>query len=78
MPLTRALGECRPPSRELNPDHSQYIFMDPDSDPDLSQNQITCSLSHLGHILKISSKSVHKFWSYLSLKIPIHGSKRTR
>ena len=39
--------------------------MDPDSDPDHSQNLITCSLSHLGHVLKISSKSVHKFLSYL-------------
>ena len=43
--------------------------MDPDSDPDHSQNLITWSLSHLGHILKISSKSLYKFLSYLSLKI---------
>ena len=38
--------------------------MDPDSYPDHSQNLITCPLSHLGHILKISSKSVHNFLSY--------------
>ena len=36
---------------DSDPDHSQLIFMDPDSDPDHSQNLITCSLSHLGHIL---------------------------
>ena len=47
-------------------DHSQFIFMDPDSDPDHSQNLITCSLSHLRHMVKISSKSVHNFLSYLS------------
>ena len=45
------------------------FFRDPDSDPDHSQNLITCSLSHLGHILKISSKSVHNLLSYLSLKL---------
>ena len=52
-------------------------FMDLDSDPDHSQNIITCSLTHLGHILKISLKSVHNFLSYLSLKITFHGSKRS-
>ena len=51
--------------------------MGPDSDPDHSQNLITYSLSHLGHILKISSKSVHNFLSYLSLKITFHGSRRS-
>ena len=56
--ITRALRECRPPP-STDPD-------DPDSDPDHSQNVITCSLSHLGHFLKISSKS-----SYLSLKITL-------
>ena len=54
------------------------FFMDPDSDPDHSHNLITCSLSHLAHILKISSKSVHNFLSYLSLKITFHGSRRSR
>ena len=54
------------------------FFMDPDSDPDHSQNLITCSLSHLGHILKISSKYVHNFLSYLSVKITFHGSRRSR
>ena len=54
------------------------FFMDPDSDPDHSQNLIAWSLSHLGHILKISSKSVHNFLSYLSLKITFHGSRRSR
>ena len=39
------------------------FFMNPDSDPDHCQNLITCSLSQLGHILKISSKSVHNFLS---------------
>ena len=42
--------------------------LDPD-DPDHSQNLITCSLSHLGHFLKISSKSTHDFLSYVSLKL---------
>ena len=42
--------------------------LDPD-DPDHSQNLITCSLSHLGHFLKISSKSTHDLLSYLSLKL---------
>ena len=28
------------------------FFMDSDSDPDHSENLTTCSLSHLGHILK--------------------------
>ena len=48
-------------SGSLDPD-------DPYSDPDHSQNLITCSLHHLGHFLKISSKCTHKFLSYLSLK----------
>ena len=30
------------------------------------------------HILKISSKSVNNFLSYLSLKITFHGSRRSR
>ena len=38
---------------------------DPDSDPNHSQNLITSSFYHFGHILKILSKSVHKFLSYL-------------
>ena len=38
---------------------------DPDSDPNQSQNLITSSFYHFGHILKILSKSVHKFLSYL-------------
>ena len=37
---------------------------DPD-DPNHSQNLITSSLYQFGHILKILSKSVHKFLSYL-------------
>ena len=37
---------------------------DPD-DPDHSQNLIPSSFHHFGHILKILSKSVHKFLSYL-------------
>ena len=44
---------------------------DPDSDPDHSQNLVTCSLSNLGHFLKISSKSIHNFLSYLSLKLHV-------
>ena len=51
------------------------FFIDPDSDPDHSQNLITRSLSHLGHILKISSKSIRNFFSYLSLKITFHGPR---
>ena len=42
---------------------------DPDSDPDHSQNCIISSFYNLIHILKISSKFVHKFLSYLSLKL---------
>ena len=38
---------------------------DPDSDPDDSQNLITPSFYHFGHILKILSKSVCQFLSYL-------------
>ena len=40
----------------------------PDSYADHSQNLITCSLSHLGHFLKISSKSIHNsvFKNYIS------------
>ena len=53
------------------------FFMDSDSDPDHSQNLITCSLPHLGHILKISSKSVYNFLTYLSLKITFHASRRS-
>ena len=41
-------------------------------------NLVTCSLSRLGHLLKISSKSIHNFLSYLSLKISFHGSGRSR
>ena len=79
---TRALGECRLLLLKLNSLFPLYFlflliviwitpnfFMDPDSDPDHYQHLITCSLSHLGHILKISSKSLHNFLSYLSLKL---------
>ena len=38
---------------------------DPDGDPNHSQNLITSSFYHFGHILKILSKSVHKFVRYL-------------
>ena len=38
---------------------------DPDSDPDHSQNLIISFFYLFRHILKISSKSVHKFLSYL-------------
>ena len=38
---------------------------DPDSDPNHSQNLITSFFYHFGHILKISSKSIHKFLIYL-------------
>ena len=41
---------------------------DPDSDPNHSQNLITSSFYHFGHILKILSKSVNKFLSYLDHK----------
>ena len=58
-------------SGSLDPD-------DPDSDPDHSQNLITCSSLHLGHLLKMSSQSIHNFLRYLSLKITFHGSRRSR
>ena len=38
---------------------------DPNSDPDHFQNFITSSFYLFRHNLKISSKSVHKFLSYL-------------
>ena len=38
---------------------------DQESDPNHSQNLITSSFYHFGYILKILSKSVHKFLSYL-------------
>ena len=38
---------------------------DPDSDPNHSQNLITSSFYHFAHILKILSKSVDQFLSYL-------------
>ena len=38
---------------------------DPDSDLDHSQNLITSSFYQFGHILKILSKSVCQFLSYL-------------
>ena len=38
---------------------------DPDSDSKHSQNLITSSFYHFGHILKILLKSVHNFLSYL-------------
>ena len=47
--------------------------LDPD-DPDHSKNVITCSLYHLGHLLK---QSIHNFLRYLSLKITFHGSRRS-
>ena len=42
---------------------------DPDSDPDHSPNLITCSSHHLGHLLKMSSQSIHNFLRYLSYYI---------
>ena len=66
---TRALRERRPlPS--VDPD-------DQDSDPDHSQNLTTCFLSHLGHFLKISLKSILNFLSHLSLRMTLHGSRRS-
>ena len=56
----------------------QTFNEDPDGDPDHSQNLITSSFTNFSHILKISSKSLHKFLSYLSLKIKFHGSRRSR
>ena len=41
---------------------------DPNSDPNHSQSLIKSSFYHFGHILKILSKSVHKFLSYLVYK----------
>ena len=42
---------------------------DPDSDSDHSQNLIISSFYLFRHILKISSKSAHKFLSYLVHKL---------
>ena len=47
---------------------------DPDSDPDHSQNLIT-SFYQFGHILKILSKSVCQFLSYLVHKQTNRGPK---
>ena len=41
---------------------------DPDSDPDHSQNLIISFIYLFRHTLKISSKPVHKFLSYLVYK----------
>ena len=41
-------------------------FLDPDCYLDHPQNLISSSLYHFRHFLKISSKSVHKFLSYVS------------
>ena len=49
-------------SGNLDPD-------DPDSDPDHSPNLITCSSHHSGHLLKMSSQSIHNFLRYLSYYI---------
>ena len=38
---------------------------DPDSDPNHSQNLITSSFYHCGHVLKFFSKSINKFLSYV-------------
>ena len=54
----KVIGMSHESSIQITPN---IFFMDPDSDPDHSQHLITCSLSHLGHILIISSKSVHNF-----------------
>ena len=40
---------------------------DPDGDPDHSKSIITCSLYHLGHLLKMSSQSIHNFLRYVLL-----------
>ena len=50
---------------------------DPDchSDPDHSQNLIISSLYHFGHILKILSKSVCQFLSYLDHKQTNRGPR---
>ena len=39
--------------------------MDPEGDLNHYQNLLTSSFYHFGHILKILSKSVHEFLSYL-------------
>ena len=43
-------------------------FLDPDCYPDHPQNLISSSSSHFRHFLKISSKFVHKFLSYIAKK----------
>ena len=46
----KSTQELRPPP-SVDPD-------DLDSDPEYSQNLITCSLSNLGHFLKMSNPSI--------------------
>ena len=43
---------------------------DPDNDPNSSENVITSSFYQFEDILKILSKSVHKFFSY-----PVHNKQ---
>ena len=50
---------------------------DPDSDPDHYQNLIISSFYHFGHILKILSKSICQFLSYLVHKQTNRGPKMT-
>jgi len=44
--------------------NSDYGLLDPDGDPDHHQNLITWSQGHAIPLQKISSKSVHNFFSY--------------
>ena len=50
---------------------------DPNSDPDHSQNLIISSFYHFGHILKILSKSIYQFLSYVVHKQTNRGLKMT-
>ena len=54
----------------------QWIFIQDGSEQ--QEHSENADLPQGSTYLKISSKSVHNFLSYLSLKITFHGSRRSR
>ena len=64
----KALGEPRQICQAAHSRILQKKVLEPDGNPEDHQNVIICSLSHYQHLLKISLKSVHNFWSYLAKK----------
>ena len=66
---TRALRERRPPPRQLSPPMLCLLHKIIPGPLALILYFFTlCSLSHFRHLMKISSKSIHNFLSYLPLK----------